>query len=74
MGACSFSVECIDPDRFPRVETTALFAQTIYLLFAAVYVCKEAVEHLLLALGNSHHHHPGDEYERDRSGCVLIVE
>ncbi|KAH7106875.1 hypothetical protein BKA62DRAFT_685349 [Auriculariales sp. MPI-PUGE-AT-0066] len=45
-----------------RVETTAFFAQTIYLLFAAVYVCKESVEHFLLSLGESHHHHPSDEY------------
>ena len=50
------------PLRHDRVETTAFFAQTIYLLFAAVYVCKESVEHFLLSLGESHHHHPSDEY------------
>ncbi|EJD01807.1 uncharacterized protein FOMMEDRAFT_20574 [Fomitiporia mediterranea MF3/22] len=44
-----------------RVETLLLFAQAVYLIFASVYVCKEAIEHLLLAAGDGHHHHPGDE-------------
>lgn len=50
-----------------RVETTGLFAQTIYLLFAAVYICKETVEHFLLSFGDSHHHHHSDELEPDAS-------
>ncbi|KAI6161850.1 hypothetical protein EDD17DRAFT_1583172 [Pisolithus thermaeus] len=60
-----------------RGETTLLFAQCVYLMFAGVYVAKEAVEHLLLAAGSGahahghggggttsgdgHHHHWGDE-------------
>ena len=38
-----------------------LFAQAVYLMFSAVYICKETIEHLLLAAGSSHHHHAGDE-------------
>ncbi|KAG8745434.1 hypothetical protein FRC12_014543 [Ceratobasidium sp. 428] len=44
-----------------RLEVTMLFAQVVYLMFAAVYICKETVEHLLLAAGSSHHHHTGDD-------------
>lgn len=43
-----------------RVETVAYFASAIYLLFAAVYVCKESVEHILLSAGGQAHHHHGD--------------
>ncbi|KAJ6489151.1 glycosyl hydrolase family 65, N-terminal domain-containing protein [Mycena vitilis] len=38
-----------------------LFAQSVYLMFSAVYICKEALEHLLLSAGEGHHHHAGDE-------------
>jgi hypothetical protein len=38
-----------------------MFAQSVYLMFASVYVCKETVEHLLLSAGEGHHHHHGDE-------------
>lgn len=46
-----------------RVQTVFVFAQTVYLMFASVYVCKETVEHLLLSAGGGegHHHHTGDE-------------
>ncbi|KAJ6618802.1 hypothetical protein B0H10DRAFT_2028031 [Mycena sp. CBHHK59/15] len=44
-----------------RTESVLLFAQSVYLMFSAVYVCKEAVEHLLLSAGEGHHHHAGDE-------------
>lgn len=44
-----------------RLETVALFAQVVYLMFSAVYVFKETVEHVLLSAGEGHHHHPGDE-------------
>ncbi|KAI9448646.1 hypothetical protein F5148DRAFT_1250924 [Russula earlei] len=44
-----------------RLETVALFAQAVYLMFSAVYVFKETVEHVLLSAGEGHHHHPGDE-------------
>ncbi|KZV91362.1 hypothetical protein EXIGLDRAFT_719425 [Exidia glandulosa HHB12029] len=64
-----------------RMETTGLFAQTIYLLFAAVYICKETVEHFLLSFGESHHHHAFDEYSVDTTpfstalvaGCLLFI-
>lgn len=44
-----------------RIETLAIFAQSVYLIFASVYVCKEAVEHILLSHGEGHHHHRGDD-------------
>jgi divalent metal cation (Fe/Co/Zn/Cd) transporter len=74
MGESTPSRECavhqLTKDRDARVETLALFAQAIYLLFAAVYVCKETVEHLLLSYGQEgregHHHHAGD----DASGVI----
>lgn len=55
----------IYPSSSKRVETVALFAQAIYLIFASVYVCKEAFEHVLLssevgeeaAAADAHHHH-----------------
>jgi hypothetical protein len=43
------------------LETVALFAQVVYLMFSAVYVFKETVEHVLLSAGEGHHHHSGDE-------------
>jgi len=43
------------------LETIALFAQVVYLMFSAVYVFKETVEHVLLSAGEGHHHHSGDE-------------
>jgi len=47
--------------RIRRLETVALFAQVVYLMFSAVYVFKETVEHILLSAGEGHHHHTGDE-------------
>ncbi|TFK82872.1 hypothetical protein K466DRAFT_666245 [Polyporus arcularius HHB13444] len=44
-----------------RVETVMTFAQSVYLIFTSVYVCKETVEHILLSSGEGHHHHHGDE-------------
>lgn len=55
-----------------RLETTMLFAQAVYLMFSAVYICKETVEHLLLAAGSSHHHHSGDEDAYTPEGYVHI--
>ncbi|KAH7929037.1 hypothetical protein BV22DRAFT_1030074 [Leucogyrophana mollusca] len=51
-----------------RTQTVLLFAQSVYLVFASVYVCKETVEHVLLSAGSvehgdGHHHHAGDEGE-----------
>lgn len=48
------------------------YAQSVYLLFASVYVCKETAEHLLLSSGEGHHHHHGDEAVRI-TGCVVIL-
>ncbi|KAG1778893.1 hypothetical protein EV702DRAFT_1277747 [Suillus placidus] len=39
-----------------RTQTTLLFAQCVYLMFAGVYVAKEAVEHILLSAGHGHGH------------------
>ncbi|KAI0372535.1 hypothetical protein BV20DRAFT_964137 [Pilatotrama ljubarskyi] len=44
-----------------RIETVMTFAQSVYLIFTSVYVCKETLEHLLLSSGEGHHHHHGDE-------------
>ncbi|KAF7297091.1 hypothetical protein MIND_00942000 [Mycena indigotica] len=48
-----------------RAQPVLLFAQSVYLMFSAVYVCKEALEHLLLSAsaGDGHHHHTGDEFD-----------
>ncbi|KIK95824.1 hypothetical protein PAXRUDRAFT_826640 [Paxillus rubicundulus Ve08.2h10] len=40
-----------------RYGTSLLFAQCVYLMFAGVYVAKEAVEHLLLSAGGNAHGH-----------------
>jgi hypothetical protein len=42
-----------------RIETLLQFTQTIYLLFAAIYVCKESVEHALLE-GSTEDHEEDD--------------
>jgi hypothetical protein len=52
------------------LETVALFAQVVYLMFSAVYVFKETIEHVLLSAGEGHHHHPGDE-DVETLGSVL---
>ncbi|KAJ3891398.1 hypothetical protein GG344DRAFT_47424 [Lentinula edodes] len=57
-----------------RIETVLQFAQSVYLMFSSVYVCKETVEHVLLSVGSAgggdgHHHHAGDE---DPSGFLGI--
>jgi hypothetical protein len=49
-----------------------MFAQAVYLLFSAVYVCKEAIEHILLTAEDSHHHHIGEN--DDWIGCVHHVD
>ncbi|SCV73910.1 BQ2448_6340 [Microbotryum intermedium] len=38
-----------------RLVTLSHFSQAIYLLFSAVYVCKESVEHVLLLHGGAEH-------------------
>ncbi|EJU01449.1 hypothetical protein DACRYDRAFT_107999 [Dacryopinax primogenitus] len=61
-----------------RIETVALFAQSVYLMFAAVYICKETVEHVILSSGGEqHHHHTGasddDEFESLNFPNLLIL-
>jgi hypothetical protein len=58
--------------RTRRLETVALFAQVVYLMFSAVYVFKETVEHVLLSAGEGHHHHSGDE-DVELLGSVCFV-
>ncbi|PVF92562.1 hypothetical protein CPB86DRAFT_819543 [Serendipita vermifera] len=50
-----------------RIETTAIFAQAVYLMFAAVYICKETLEHALLSAGDAGHHH---HHEQGRGGVL----
>ncbi|KZT04951.1 uncharacterized protein LAESUDRAFT_682098 [Laetiporus sulphureus 93-53] len=57
----SMKVEMRRPFGNARIETVIMFSQSVFLIFASVYVCKETVEHLLLASGEGHHHHNGDE-------------
>ncbi|EJF61727.1 PAP2-domain-containing protein [Dichomitus squalens LYAD-421 SS1] len=57
----SMQTETRRPYGNARVETVMAFAQSVYLIFTSVYVCKETVEHLLLSSGEGHHHHQGDE-------------
>lgn len=45
--------ECDGPNRTQRLVTLSHFSQSIYLLFSAVYVCKESVEHVLLLHGGT---------------------
>lgn len=43
------------PFRPYRIETVLQFSQTVYLLFASIYVCKESFEHALLEGEDGHH-------------------
>jgi len=47
-----------------------MFAQSVYLIFASVYICKETVEHLLLSTGDDQHHHADHHHHSD--GCVAL--
>lgn len=47
-----------------RIETVLQFSQAIFLLFAAIYVCKESIEHALLEGADEHH-------DEDDSGLNL---
>jgi len=64
--------ECVD--RAKRTETVALFAQAVYLLFSAVYICKETLEHALLSAGDAghHHHHSPGQGGIQSSGYVVL--
>ncbi|KAH9947841.1 hypothetical protein B0H21DRAFT_789088 [Amylocystis lapponica] len=61
LASASMRAESRRPFGNARIETVVAFAQSVYLLFASVYVCKETVEHMLLSSGEGHHHHQGDE-------------
>lgn len=54
-----------------RLETVLMFAQSVYLIFASVYICKETVEHLLLSAGDDQHHHADHHHHLD--GYVVLV-
>ncbi|KAF8994426.1 hypothetical protein BDQ17DRAFT_1251819 [Cyathus striatus] len=61
-----------------RVETVFLFAQSVYLMFSSVYVCKETIEHLLLSAdagsaADGHHHHRGDEDELPIEFPIVMI-
>lgn len=56
-----------------------MFAQSVYLIFASVYMCKEAVEHLLLSAGDDQqhhadHHHHSDGYVACPATSELLTE
>ena len=42
-----------------------MFAQSIYLIFASVYICKETVEHLLLSANDDQQHHADHHHHSD---------
>lgn len=42
-----------------------MFAQSVYLIFASVYMCKETVEHLLLSAGDDQQHHADHHHHFD---------
>jgi len=49
-----------------RLESLALFAQSVYLVFTSIYICKETVEHVLLSANEAaetHHHHHRDNLD-----------
>ena len=54
-----------------RLETVLMFAQTVYLIFASVYICKETVEHLLLSAGDDQQHHADHHHHLD--GYVACI-
>jgi len=49
-----------------------MFAQSVYLIFASVYMCKEAVEHLLLSAGDDQQHH-ADHHHHSDGGILPIM-
>jgi len=42
-----------------------MFAQSVYLIFASVYICKETVEHLLLSASDDQQHHADHHHHSD---------
>ncbi|GAA5913806.1 uncharacterized protein JCM6883_003999 [Sporobolomyces salmoneus] len=51
MGRTSTGENLQQPYGLVRLSTLSHFSQAIYLLFSAVYVCKESIEHVLLLHG-----------------------
>jgi len=56
-----------------RVETLLMFSQSVYLIFSAVYICKEAVEHFLLSAGEDVHHHGDHHHHASSIGLPFIL-
>lgn len=76
--SCGARLTLTPPRRNARIETVMTFAQSVYLIFTSVYVCKETLEHILLSSGEGHHHHHGDEVSSvfgcvRRKSCVVVV-
>ncbi|WFD07147.1 hypothetical protein MVES1_002505 [Malassezia vespertilionis] len=64
-AASPTTAEIAQPFGLRRLETLLDFSLVVYLLFAAIYMCKENLEHALLAAGQPH--------EEDRQGIHLPV-
>lgn len=57
MGMCvAVAHFSLTPRSSLRFDTLMYFVQCLFLVFAAVYIAKESVEHVLLE-GHSHSHH-----------------
>lgn len=56
-----------------RLETVLMFAQSVYLIFASVYMCKETVEHLLLSAGDDQQHHADHHHHLDGGVLPMIL-
>jgi len=56
-----------------RLETVLMFAQSVYLIFALVSICKEMVEHLLLSAGDDQQHHADHHHHSDGYVVSLIL-
>lgn len=60
------TLESLISSRNGRLESLSMFAQSVYLIFSAVYICKEAVEHFLLSAGEDAHHHGDHHHHAER--------
>lgn len=56
-----------------RLETVMMFAQSVYLIFSSVYVCKETVEHLLLSAGEDMQHHADHHHHANGIALPLLL-
>jgi len=67
------------PFGWARLPTLSLFSQALFLLFSAIYVCKEAVEHMLMThphssegAGGSHLGHSERHQSEMEVSCSLV--